>query len=216
MLSPPITVTFVSIVAAAAVTLSTAGAASATAPPDSDPLREAAFEYAQCLRDNGIEDYPDPQVGDDGGIEITSPLDVGNVGNEEVAAAQEACQHILSEAAPPSTDAGGPEGAPGGSQGAGGSEWDKVVPGGDCMCADGSEFAFWERKADPAKVVFYLDGGGSCTDATTCAFTGLNGESDFYNWSLVGEDPDFPGQGILDFDHADNPFADYSFIYLGS
>jgi Pectinacetylesterase len=65
-------------------------------------------------------------------------------------------------------------------------------------------------------VVFYLDGGGSCTDATTCAFTGTNGESDFYNWSIAGENPGFPGGGILDFDRADNPFADYSFIYVAS
>ena len=69
------------------------------------------------------------------------------------------------------------------------------MPGGDCVCADGSEFAFWERQADATKVVFYLDGGGACTDATTCAFTGINGESDFYNWSVAGEDPGFPGAG---------------------
>ncbi len=96
--------------------------------------------------------------------------------------------------------------------------WEKIVPGGDCQCADGSEFAFWERRADPTKVVFYLDGGGVCYDATTCAFTstGGEGENDFYNWNLSGENPAFPGGGILDFDRADNPFADYSFIYVGS
>ena len=43
--------------------------------------------------------------------------------------------------------------------------WERIVPGGDCECADGSEFAFWERRADPTKVVFYLDGGGACYDA---------------------------------------------------
>jgi Pectinacetylesterase len=96
--------------------------------------------------------------------------------------------------------------------------WEKIVPGGDCQCADGSEFAFWERRADPTKVVFYLDGGGVCFDATSCAFTttGGEGENDFYNWNLSGENPAFPGGGILDFDRADNPFADYSFIYVGS
>jgi hypothetical protein len=96
------------------------------------------------------------------------------------------------------------------------TEWERIVPGGDCVCADGSEFAFWERRADPTKVVFYLDGGGVCTDATTCAFTGTAGESEFYNWSVEGENPAFPGGGILDFDRPDNPFADYSFIYVPS
>lgn len=94
--------------------------------------------------------------------------------------------------------------------------WEKIVPGGDCMCADGSDFYFWERRANPTKVVLYLDGGGVCADATTCAFTGQNGENDYYNYSLVGENPEFPGGGILDFDRADNPFAHHSFIYMGS
>jgi len=95
--------------------------------------------------------------------------------------------------------------------------WQRIVPGGDCQCADGSEFAFWDRRADPTKVVFYLDGGGVCTDATTCAFTeSAPGESDFYNWSVEGENPESPGGGILDVDRADNPFADYSFIYVPS
>jgi hypothetical protein len=100
---------------------------------------------------------------------------------------------------------------------AAGGGWEGIVPGGDCHCADGSEFAFWDRRADPTKIVFYLEGGGVCTDATTCAFTETaSGESDFYNWSVEGENPEFSGGGILDFDRADNPFADYSFIYVPS
>ena len=50
------------------------------------------------------------------------------------------------------------------------TDWEKVVPGGDCACADGSEFNFWVREADPAKVVLFLEGGGACFDPTTCAF----------------------------------------------
>jgi hypothetical protein len=92
--------------------------------------------------------------------------------------------------------------------------WMKVVPGDDCECADGSEFAFWERRADPTKVVFFLDGGGACLDAETCAFTGLGkpGEEN-YDWSIFGEDPAREG-GIFDFARADNPFLDYSFVYV--
>ncbi len=210
---------FVATFAAAAAASATFGVASATAPPGNDLLREAAFEYAQCLRDNGIEDYPDPQIAEDGGVMIVSPLDVNTAGNEEVAAAQAACQHLLEEAGPPgpASDGSTPDGGtPSGSSPVGASEWEKIVPGGDCRCADGSEFAFWERQADQTKVVLYLDGGGACTDATTCALTGSNGESDFYNWSVAYEDPAFPGGGILDFSRDDNPFADYSFIYVAS
>jgi hypothetical protein len=171
-------------------------------------LREAAFEYAQCLRDNGIDDYPDPLV-DGGGMEIMSPLDLNTHSNADVADAQAACMPIL-EAAEPDQ--------PGGSEALDDrtSEWEKIVPGGDCECADGSEFAFWERDADPNRVVLYLDGGGACIDSTTCAFTGDNGESDFYRWSVDGVDPDEPGQGILDLDRTGNPLADYSWVYLES
>jgi Pectinacetylesterase len=93
--------------------------------------------------------------------------------------------------------------------------WKKVVPGDDCKCADGSEFAFWERRADPTKVVFFLDGGGTCFDAKTCAFTGLGtggGEAN-YDWSIYGEDPAQEG-GIFDLARAENPFRDYSFVYV--
>jgi len=93
-------------------------------------------------------------------------------------------------------------------------KWKKVVPGGDCECADGSEFAFWERRADPNKVVFFLDAGGSCYDAKTCAFTGLGtGGVANYDWSVYGDDP-AQEDGIFALGRADNPFRDYSFIYV--
>ena len=102
--------------------------------------------------------------------------------------------------------------APSGSGTGGESDWEKLVPGGDCVCADGSDFAFWERRAEPTKVVLYLEGGGACFDATSCAFTGTGGENDFYNWNVSGENPGLGG-GILDFARADNPFA--GDMYLG-
>jgi hypothetical protein len=88
-------------------------------------------------------------------------------------------------------------------------KWTKVAPGGDCECADGSEFAFWERRADPAKVVFFLDGGGVCFDATSCAFV-----PEFYDWK-VNDDP-AEEDGIFNFARADNPLRDFSFIYVPS
>jgi hypothetical protein len=88
-------------------------------------------------------------------------------------------------------------------------QWTKVVPGGGCECADGSEFAFWERLADPTKVVFFLDGGGVCFDAATCAFV-----AESYDWK-VNDDP-AAEDGIFNFARADNPFHDYSFVYVPS
>lgn len=96
-------------------------------------------------------------------------------------------------------------------------EWARVVPAptADCRCADGSEFAFWEHRADPAKVVLFLNGGGVCWDAKTCAFTGEQGESDFYDWSNRGVEPE-NRSGMFDVTRSANPFAGYSFIYVSS
>ena len=105
---------------------------------------------------------------------------VGDQGNSEMDSAREACQHIYQQGGPPEAD--------GDTAG-----WEKIVPGGDCECADGSEFAFWERRADPTKVVLYLEGGGACWTAEMCAFTG-NGESTFYNWNIRRRIPR-PGAG---------------------
>jgi hypothetical protein len=90
--------------------------------------------------------------------------------------------------------------------------WEKVVPGGDCACADGSEFNFWVREADPAKVVLFLEGGGACFDPTMCAFT--EEDSTTYDWNISPDDEPSLMGGIFNFDRAENPFADYSFVYV--
>ena len=89
-------------------------------------------------------------------------------------------------------------------------EWE-IVPGGeDCVCADGSDYIFWVREADPTKVVFYLEGGGACFNAASCSFTDGNYDPDV--------DPDDPSEdprnsgGIFDFDNPLNPLRDHSFV----
>jgi hypothetical protein len=150
-------------------------------------------QFAQCMRDNGVPDFPEPS---DNGLFLTDEIDTES---PEFKAAEKACESLLPL-------------PPAGSAAAGDSEWEKVVPGGDSVCADGSEFAFWERRADPNKVVFYLDGGGVCFDATSCANTGERAGPD-YDPNIEGENPAAEG-GMFDFARADNPFADYSSIYV--
>ena len=179
------------------------GSVSANADDDLSAEEAAAFnvevEFAHCMRDHGIEGLPEPQVTDDGFVLVGLPL----VLPDDWDAAQDACQHIFDDASQ-ADETGASAG------------WEKVVPGGDCECADGSDFAFWERRADPTKVVLFLDGGGTCTNAADCAFTGLDtGGEAAYDWSIYGEDPATEG-GIFDFARPDNPFADYSFIYVPS
>jgi hypothetical protein len=59
---------------------------------------DAAFEFAQCMRDNGIADFPDPQVDADGeGISMRPP---DGVTPEEMEPAAAECEHILDDAVP--------------------------------------------------------------------------------------------------------------------
>jgi hypothetical protein len=56
---------------------------------------DAALEFAQCMRDQGIEDFPDPEIGDDGTVQLV-PGGV-DLDDPEVQAAQEECQSILDQ-----------------------------------------------------------------------------------------------------------------------
>jgi hypothetical protein len=66
---------------------------------DASSLEDAAFEFAECMRDNGLEDFPDPQVDADGGIDIGGSA-AEQRDTEKFQAAQEACEHILEDAVP--------------------------------------------------------------------------------------------------------------------
>ncbi len=87
--------------------------------------------------------------------------------------------------------------------------WQRVVPGGDCQCADGSEFAFSVREADPERVVFFLQGGGACFNEATCAF-----DSDTYQSTIAPDADPAVEPGIFDLDDARNPFAGWSMVYV--
>jgi len=85
-------------------------------------------------------------------------------------------------------------------------EWEQVVPGGDCQCSDGSEFHFWVRRADPDKVLVFLQDGGNCFSADTCS-----PERGLYTPTIT-EGPD--RTGVFDFTDERNPFADHSVLYV--
>ena len=75
------------------------------------------------------------------------------------------------------------------------------------MCSDGSGFNFFVHRGDPAKVVFFLEGGGACFDAATC------GPDSTAFKRGVGDTLDV-STGIFEFANPDNPFADWSMVYV--
>jgi hypothetical protein len=87
--------------------------------------------------------------------------------------------------------------------------WETVDAPSDCMCADGSAFHFYVREASPTKVLFYLEGGGACFSGDMCKpGSGTYSET----ISPVSKLEDSPG--IFDFANPENPFADYSVVYV--
>jgi hypothetical protein len=69
--------------------------------PDSQEFRDAMLEYAECMRDHGI-DMPDPEFEEGGGVTQIMPEGEapGPEASEEFEAADEACQPILEDAMP--------------------------------------------------------------------------------------------------------------------
>jgi hypothetical protein len=72
--------------------------------------------------------------------------------------------------------------------------------------------AFHVRTADPAKVVLFLEGGGACFTAETCAFTDT--EQTTYSWRTGPEDDPARMGGIFELDNPANPFGDHSMIFV--
>jgi hypothetical protein len=74
------------------------GSASPSASPSVDP-EDALADFAQCMRDKGIEDFPDPQVDEDGRISFGGGGGGGQAPEagdfEEIQDAMEACRDLL-------------------------------------------------------------------------------------------------------------------------
>lgn len=72
----------------------TASGQSAAADPDV-PEDEAVLEWAQCMRDNGV-DIADPTVDADGNVQLGAPTGDANPQSGEFQVASEACGDLLS------------------------------------------------------------------------------------------------------------------------
>jgi hypothetical protein len=71
------------------------------------------------------------------------------------------------------------------------------------ICIAGTAFSAFTRAGNPSKLLIFEQGGGACWQ-------------DFYNCNILSEDQEPPTArtGIWDFDSPDNPFADYSIVYM--
>jgi pimeloyl-ACP methyl ester carboxylesterase len=89
--------------------------------------------------------------------------------------------------------------------------WRRIEPGGATRCARGGRYAFWLRRADPTRLLIFFQGGGGCFSQETCR----PGSAWFDDRVDALDDPAQSG-GILDFANAENPFREYSVLYIPS
>lgn len=68
------------------------GQATGRAKPGAVGEQENALKFSQCMRDNGVPNFPDPKVVDGGGIDLSLPE---GIAKEKVDAAQEKCKWYL-------------------------------------------------------------------------------------------------------------------------
>jgi len=86
-------------------------------------------------------------------------------------------------------------------------EWHFVEVEG-MACNDGVQSGVGVRRVEGAtRTVLYFKGGGACFNDLTCTFTGSLMET---GPEAMQANPD----GVLDFDHEDNPFLDANVVYV--
>lgn len=90
------------------------------------------------------------------------------------------------------------------------TNWTKVLPGGDSLCGDGTEFAFWHRtgNADNNNLLVVMEGGGACWNNSTCtAGTGAT--------SIAADaSPDESPTGVFNLTAERNPFKDWNMVFV--
>jgi hypothetical protein len=73
------------------------------------------------------------------------------------------------------------------------------------VCIAGTPYSVFTRQGDPKKLLIFMQGGGACWQS-------------FYNCQILAENQTPPAEGpfpgVFDPTNSDNPFADYSVVYM--
>ncbi len=92
-----------------------------------------------------------------------------------------------------------------------GDGWNMLSPGGDTICSNGTEFSFFVRPGNLEKLLLYFQGGGACWFGEICDLTANPTYDPFV------DETDNPAEnpiGIFDLENPENPFADYSMVFV--
>ena len=88
------------------------------------------------------------------------------------------------------------------------ANWQKIAGGDGTVCSDGSVYSFYVHPGDRRNLLIYFQGGGACWSGLTC-----DPKSTLYRPNLNQVDP-AKEHGIFDFANAENPFRDYSVVFV--
>lgn len=90
------------------------------------------------------------------------------------------------------------------------SGWNTLSPGGDTMCAYGTEYTFHIRPAESDHLLIYFNGGGACWFGQICDL----GSTTFVPVADIDHNDPRTQVGIFDLENPENPFADYNMVYV--
>ncbi|HRE48798.1 MAG TPA: pectin acetylesterase-family hydrolase [Aggregatilineales bacterium] len=86
--------------------------------------------------------------------------------------------------------------------------WQRITPGGETICADGSSYSYFYRPGTNDNLVIFFAGGGACWDEGMCAT-----ESGMYRPNVPADLPDRYRDGMFT-DRPENPFQGDQIILL--
>lgn len=89
--------------------------------------------------------------------------------------------------------------------------WTVITPGGDTICSNGTPYQFYVRPADPEKLLVYFNGGGACWFTLICDLTA---NPTYFPFSEMPQNSPVDGGGIFDLENEENPFADYTMVFV--
>ncbi len=81
-------------------------------------------------------------------------------------------------------------------------------------CVDNDPYMFWARKGTTNNVLMYYQGGGACWNNASCYSVPGTPPGTCKRTATLNDNPDLAGTGFADYDNPNNPFADWSVVFV--
>jgi len=87
--------------------------------------------------------------------------------------------------------------------------WQQIKPGGDTLCARGSDFSFLVHRGDPQKILVSFAAGGACWDEFTCDSDQIFTDTAEKTFRQVDRQA-----GVYDLNNKNNPYKDWTQVFI--